>query len=190
MPPARLPNRHEEIQNGEFVFLQHGVEYGDDGVKNLKHFVPMAQNEWHHFLSATHHRLVRVHETVTSRIMTRMIACEGGAKTSKMMRRILLPKDFGSFPVSGLSVISRRSSNVTSFSVTLWKSGVADLTIDNISIFPISENTFEAFSFTPAASYSPGDFASIEIKIQTSGRGAWAEVGDISLAYVTARGNV
>ena len=134
MPKAILPFRTEEIFAGFFHYTLTDVFYGHDGISGLKHFVPFAQSEWHHFTTQGH-QLTHVHDSVTSRISARIESVQAAARTSIIRKRVILPTDFGSWVASGLRfIVFRGASAPVSFNVSLFKDGVVDPGISGVDI--------------------------------------------------------
>lgn len=192
MPKAILPTRNEEIFGGFFHYTLTDVFYGHDGIENLKHFVPFAQNEWHLFQAGTSHQFFSIFDDVTSRIMARQEALVAAAsRLSTIRKRIILPTDFGSFVVDGLRVIADSSvAQPDAYTISLVKSGTVDPGVSAASILVAAGGTPQLFELTPTAIYSPGDFVTLEIKMTSSGAGDFGEIGDIELEYLNKRGNV
>lgn len=190
MPRAIRHARHDESECGEIVYLRTAVEYGDDGIKGLRHFVPIEQGNWLHDGTANH-ALSRVYDAGTSRIMDRITASAGGAITSKMRKRLLLPYDFGQFFSFSLSLIVRGNAGTlpTSFKLTLLNAAAADATINGLSIKPTVGNTFELKTTMPGTVYVRGVFLTLEFELVTANNGEWGEIGDLFLAYQSGRGN-
>lgn len=190
MPRARRHARHDEMENGEFVFLATGVEYGHDGILNLRHYVPFSQETWIHDGTANHAQTAP-YDAVTSRLTNRVTASLGGAITSRTRKRIVLPRDFGSFPASGVSVIVRSSASIpTDVQLSLYMDGVADSSLIAYSIKPTVGLTYEEKFASIGDTYSPGDVVTLELAVTTANNAEYAEVGDIEIAYLSGRGNV
>lgn len=190
MPDGLYPFRNEKINNGQTVYILTGVEYGHDGIKNLQHFVPFAQNEWELEQTAGTPTLTRPFDAATSRITAR-ITDVGGTDQGKIRKRFILPSDFGSFPTGSLVLMSRRSASApTHFKATLLKGGVADPGVSGAAIQASVGLTYELKTLTPTATYFPGDFVTLELDSLTSVAAQFNEVADLELLYTTGRGNV
>lgn len=190
MPRARRHARHDEIECGEFVFLRTGVQYGDDGILNLRHFVPFQQETWTHDGTANH-ALSTQYDALTSRVMSRITASAGGAITSKMRKRIILPRDFGSFPGLGVSLAVQSSVSIpTAYTLSAFMDGVADGVLNAASIKPTLGGTYETMVSEFGSDYAAGNLVTLEVALTTANNGEWAELGDIEIAYLTGRGNV
>jgi hypothetical protein len=189
---ALRPIRHEEIQAGEFVYLLTDVQFGHDGIKNLRHYIPLEQTQWHFYQAVSGHVMDTVFDAVPHRLTTRVTAVNGGAKQSKIRKTFILPDDFGRFPADALIFKVRRSAATpVSFLATLYHGSVTDPAINGISIFPtIATPDYELKLLTPSHTYYPGDFATLELESNTNATGQWLEISDIELAYKTARGNI
>ena len=190
MPPALRPFRHEEINNGEVVYLLTDVEYGHDGIKNLQHYVPFAQNEW--FLEQTvgTPTLTFPFDSATSRITSR-ITSTGVTDQGKIRKRFILPQDFGNFPTGGLVFVVKRSASApTSFKVTLLKGGSPDSVVNAVNVQATAGLTFELKTLSPGDTYFPGDFLTLEFDSLFNAASQFNEVVDIEILYITARGNV
>lgn len=181
--------RADEIANGHFRFINTNLEYGDDGIKGLRHCIPLAQQEWLHDGTAGHTKSDQ-YDSGSSRIMTRITST--GAATSRMRKRVLLPRDFWKFPTIGFEFVVRGSSPLpTAVTMTVRLYGTADGSVNDANIKPAVASVFEvkALSITDSTYFS-ADFITLEFKMQSSGAGEWAEIGDIELGYITARGNI
>lgn len=191
MPPWRRGVRADEIGAGHFKFLNTGVEVGDDGIKGLRHYVPLSQNEWLHDGTANHAKSEQ-YDGGTGRILTRITAAAGGAITSRMRKRVLLPRDFWKFPALGFEVIVRGSNALPTFvKMTVERNATPDGTVNDLDIKPSVHSTFEAKQMSiSSTTYLAGDFIILEFKVTTANNAEWAEIGDVQLGYITARGNV
>lgn len=189
---ALRPIRHEEIQAGEFVYLLTDVEYGHDGIKNLRHYIPFEQTQWHFYQAVSGHVMDTVFDTVPHRLTTRVTAVNGGVRLSKIRKTFILPDDFGRFPTDALIFKVRRSvSSPTIFLATLYHGSAIDPAINGVTIFPtVATPDYELKLLTPADAYYAGDFATLELDVATNATGQWLEISDIELAYKTARGNI
>ncbi len=190
MPKGLRPFRHEEIFSGEFLWLLTQVEMGHDGFKNLQHFVPLPQSEWALEQTVGTPTLTFPFDAVTSRVTSRITAV-GATDQGKIRKRFILPNDFGSFPAGALVFLTRRSASApTSFNLSLLTGGRADSAGSAVDFLATAGLTYELKTLSPADSYFPGDFLTLEIDSLFSGAGQFNEVVDIELLYTTARGNV
>lgn len=192
MAKAFRPIRHEEIQAGEFVFLSTEVEFGHDGIKNLRHYIPFEQTQWHFYQAASGHTMDTIFDTVPHRLATRITAVNGGIRQSKIRKTFIIPDDFGYFPSDALIFKVRRSvSSPSIFLATLYHGSATDSAINGVTIFPtVATPDYQLKLLTPADTYYAGDFATLEIDAATNTTGQWLEISDIEFAYKTARGNI
>lgn len=191
MPRWKRAARAEEIGNGHFHFLNTDVYYGDDGIKNLRHFVPLAQSDWVHDGTANHAMSDQL-DSGTSRLMKRITASAGGAITSYMRKQVLVPRDFWYFPALGFEMMVRGSGTLpTAVTMTVKRLGTADATVNDEDIKPSVGSVFEAKQLSiESSTYMAGDVILLEFKLTTGGVGQYAEIGALAMAYKTARGNV
>jgi len=181
--------RADEIANGYFKFINTGVKFGDDGIDGLLHHVPIAQTEWLHDGTAGHTKSDQF-DSSTSRILSRITST--GAATSRMRKNLVLPRDFGSFQAFGFQMVVRGSNPLpTAFTMTVKRNVIADATMNDNDIKPSVHSVFEVKQRSiTSLTYLPQDLVLLEVKIQSSGSGEWAEIGDVQLTYVSAGGNV
>ena len=189
MPKANRPIRHEEIQAGEFVWLATDVDYGDDGIRGLKHFIALPQGGWHFQQDDFGHILQHVFDTAASRLCWRQASVSSGAKRSYMRGGFILPADFGSF-ISVTFKTRRSVVAATSYLMSLLFDGAADPTAADVDVLPVASGDYYIWQVVPSGTYSPGDFCVLQFDLLTSAADVWAEVSDIELAYRTARGNI
>jgi hypothetical protein len=106
----------------------------------------------------------------------------GSNVTNTSYTEIALPADFISFPTGAYRVDSNRSGNGT-LTVTIGKGGVADATMNALSLVATATNsTWETKSGTPTSSYTAGDRLLITMTTTTSGNTTTA-VGNVILQY-------
>ncbi len=191
MPPWQLAARAEEVGSGHTKYTNTGVEYGDDGIKGLRNYVPLAQSEWLHDGTAGHTKSDE-YDATTSRILTRITSGSAGTITSRMRKAVLVPRDFWKFPPSGFEFFVRGSATLPSaVTMTVKRLGTADDTVNDFSILPAVPSVFEAKQLDiTATTYLAGDLIILEFKVTTGAGGRWAEIGGIGLGYITSRGNV
>ncbi len=191
MPRWKRAARAEEIGNGHFHFLNTDVFYGDDGIKGLRHFVPLAQSDWIHDGTANHSMSDQL-DAGTSRLMKRITAGAGGAITSRMRKQVLLPRDFWYFPALGFEMMVRASASLpTAVTMTVKRLGTADGTVNDADIKPSVGGVFELKQLgISTTTYMAGDVVLLEFKLETANNAEYAEIGALALAYKTARGNV
>lgn len=189
---ALRPIRHEEIQAGEFEWLLTDVEMGHDGFKNLRHYAPFDQTNWHFYQAGPGHMFEVVYDTVPNRLCARVTSVNGGNRQSKIRKRILLPDDFGYFPVDALVFKTRRASGgPLSFNAYLYNGMATDPSVNGVDVKPaVITPWYEMKLLTPTGFYFPGDFLTLELELNTVAVGHWCEIADIELAYKTARGNI
>jgi hypothetical protein len=191
MPRWKRAARAEEIGNGHFEFLNTGVVYGDDGIKGLRHFAPLAQSDWVHDGTANHAMSDQL-DAATSRLMKRITAAAGGAITSYMRKQVLVPRDFWKFPAFGFAMIVRGSGTLpTAVTMTVKRLGTADANVNDLNIKPSVGTTFESKTTSiTSTTYLAGDVILLEFKVTTANAAEYAEIGAVQLGYTTARGNV
>lgn len=191
MPNAILMHMDDHFGSGQLVFKNNNVEYGDDGIKGLIDYVPMAQGDWDSFDASPHHEYDKRYDSGTSRVMAHIEAVMAGtSQTSYIRKRVLLPRNFGSIPTDGLRVITYRNGAITSLKAKLLFFGSADAAVNGVSIKPVSDVTFEQFLMSPSGLYAPGDFLTIEVELVADTAGQYARIADLELIYRTARGNI
>lgn len=183
--------RADEIANGYFKFINTNVKYADNGITNLVEHVPISQTEWLHDGTANHAKSEQFDST-NSRILTRITAAAGGAITSRMRKCLLLPRQFGTFQAYGFRVLVRGSNALpTAVTMTVKRLGTADGTVNDSDIKPSVHSVFEfkELSIT-SLTYLPQDLVLLEFKVETANNGEWAEIGHVSLSYLTIGGNI
>lgn len=183
--------RADEIANGYFKFINTNVKYADDGISNLVEHVPIAQTEWLHDGTANHARS-ETFDSTNSRILTRITASAGGAITSRMRKCLLLPRNYGTFQPFGFQMLVRGSNALpTAVTMTVKRLGTADGTVNDADIKPSVHSVFEVKQLTiSSTTYLPQDLVLLEFKVTTANNGEWAEVGHMSLNFLTAGGNI
>jgi len=182
-------NRYEEIHAGIFKYTSTGVEMGSTGIAGLLHYAPVGGN-WLFFQEGGH-QYEEEWDPPTSRIMTRTTALLGGALSSKLRHRILVPYNFGGFPANALSLIIRMNVvSGPSLTATLLCNGVADSGINGVDIKPAMINTFVMKQLTPVGIYARGDMVTLQIDYSSSGADQYVEIADFCAAYSSGRGNV
>lgn len=186
MPKAILPTRNEKMFAGEFTYTLTGVQMGHDGIKNLVHWIPFAQNDWKLFQSGSGHKLDFVHDSVTSRVKARQESTNAALHTSIIRARVALPKDFGSF-VAVRMLSFRGASSPTLYNFKLIKNGVAETALN---LIPTAASTYELKELVPVNAYFPDEFVVFEITLTTAAINVFGDVSDIEVEYKTARGNV
>lgn len=192
MPKFQRHARADEIGAGHFKFLNTGVIVGDDGIKGLKKYTPIAQTEWLHDGTANHAK-TDVYDAGTGRIMTRITSAAGGAITSRMRKRVLLSRDFWKFFSGGFEMIVRGNAGTlpTAYTMTVERNATPDSVVNDYSIKPSVAATFEQklLSITDTT-YLAHELVTLIVKLTTANAGEWCEIGDVGLAYVTRRGNI
>jgi hypothetical protein len=188
MPDADRQVILDELEAGFFRFLLTGTEMGSDGFAGYYHYVPVDPIKWSFFL-AHGHSYSEEWDAATSRINARLTGKAAG--TSYLRKRVLLPYDFGSFPANAISVVIR-AHDITgpALTLTMYIAGAADSGINGSNILPGMDDTYTLTNETPADAYSPGDWVTFEIAYTSDAAAQYVDVSDLSLAYVSARGNV
>ncbi len=191
MPDGLYPYRNEIINNGQTVYKLTGVVYGDDGITNLQHFIPIGESGYDDFPGGASVTITRVFDGGISRLSTRVTSTAGGAQNATVRKAFIIPNDFGSFPTGALVLKSRRSSSApTHLQLTVEKGGTADPSIGGVDIQAVAGLTWEVKTITPTAVYFPGDHVVIAVESQTNANAQFNEVAELELLYTTARGNV
>lgn len=180
---------YEEIAGGYFKFLNHSTEIGSDGFAGFLYYVPVSQNCWVWEQDSGGHQLSE--EWDTNRQLTRVTSILAAAHSSYLDMRILLPYDFGSFPANAISLIVRMN-DITGPALTanLYNAGGIDAGITAVDILPLIVNTYTLTQLTPADVYAPGDYVTLDIEFTNDAVSQNVDVVDLSIAYVSARGNV
>jgi hypothetical protein len=186
---ARRSVRCDEIAKGGFHFTSSDVFVWHDGIKNLRHFVPFAQNDWAKHDDSGASTLSFPFDSGTGRISAELNPSSAGVH--KIRKRILLPRDFGAFaPTVPMEIVVQRSGAVTAIKATLWLGATADPGINGVAIDPAVASTWESFILIPTGSYNPGDFVTFEVEYDASTNGVTVDIADLSFAYKTNRGNI
>lgn len=178
--------RREVAAKGYFEFRKTGVQFGHDGVKNLRQRLPVPQSAWAGEQVSGTHTFAYSFDSSTSRTPA-TVTCTG-VGVYKLRLRLQLPPDFGSFVANGLTVITQRSAPLTYMRATLLMAGVADTAIDGHTVEPSSSGVWQAFQFTPAGTYARANWVTVQIEMSTDTIGDIVYISDLSLEYVTARG--
>jgi len=74
----------------------------------------------------------------------------------------ILPADFTGFPSTPLDIYVRRNA-VTTITITMYKNGVADSTINGTDITPTAADTWEKKTLTPGSTYAAEDTVVLEV---------------------------
>lgn len=110
--------------------------------------------------------------TLTLATNDRIIRTLSGSNlTNTSYMEFVIPEDFIGFPTNAYSLDSIRDSTNANIVVTFGKNGVADSTIDSLSLVATGtgNTVWETKSATPGSTYSPGDRILITMKSTTSG---------------------
>ena len=188
MATAMRQVRNEWSAAGFFGFNRTNVKYAHNGIQNLKHYVPIAQIGWFGELVSGTFTVSFSYDGGTSRTPVTITCSSPGVY--KVRTRVQLPKDFGSIPASGLSIVTRRNAAITHLKLTMEKGGSADSAVNGVSVSPASSSTWETFTFSPSGGYSPGEFLTFTVEFSADTASDVADVADLSLTYVNKRGNV
>lgn len=190
MPNAILMHKDDKLGSGQLVYKNTAVEYGDDGISGLLHNVPVAQNEWAFTTSGTQTRS-DVMDATTKRVATRVSSAVAVSETATLAKRVLLPRDYGSWPANGLRVITRRHQSGSSASLTLYgPGGTADAAVNGVSVLPVADDTYEQFVMSPSGLYVPGDFLTLVLTVVTTLTLRYLEINDIEMIIRNKRGNI
>lgn len=178
-----------EISAGGFKFITSGVWFWHDGFKNLRHYVPFAQNDWALEDTGGTSALDYPFDSGTGRISARITPT--AFATHKIRKRILLPRDFGAFaPTLPITIVTRRSAAVTSVKASLFNAATVDPGVNGVDVSPAVSATWETFTLTPSGAYFPGDLVTFQIEYVAAANGRTVEAADLTLSYKTNRGNV
>lgn len=190
MPNALLMHKDDKLGSGQTIFVNTGVEYGDDGIKGLLHYVPLAQGDWELYAEGSHHEHSKVYDDATSRLLEHVEAVQSGTLSSFLRKRIVLPRDLGAFPDDCLRIITYRSGSIQALKARFHRAGGTDTAINGVSISPASDTTYEQFLMRPVTFYMPGDFVTLEVEFQSDTAGEFIRIGDVELLYKSGRGNI
>lgn len=102
----------------------------------------------------------------------------GTAQTGIFRNQFVLPANFTGFPATPLAIWIRQSDKTNALTVTMYKNGVADSTINGVSIAAIANDTWEQKTLTPGSTYAAGDRVTIEVTSVAD----LAETNDIATA--------
>lgn len=189
MPNSMRQVVHDEKWQGELVFLQTGVWLSGRGFRNLKYSIAIARADWLWDGTGT----VTVsdqYDATTSRI-TKRITAGAGSQTGRIRNRLLIPRGAGNAnsPTS-LSVVTRCSAILPSaMSLTIFQGGVADSTVNGVSVLPSIGATFQTFLFNLGTTYLPGSFITMELDTTLINNGDWGEICDVEFVYASELGN-
>lgn len=192
MPPTftrfQYHRRDDVSEHGDFIFSRNDVRYGHTGIKNLKYNLELSQQEWSLEVSSGRFARECVFDISTSRNAFRMTAKAVGV--ARAFLRFRLDRDFGSFPVDALELVTRRNAAIDYFVATMYKGGAADPVVSGANISPAVDSVWEAFVLSPGGAYFPSDFLTLELLFSADTIGDYVEVGDLDLFYKNAQGNV
>lgn len=186
---AKRMVREDEIALGGFRFTSTDVWLWHDGIKNLRHYVPLAQNDWQKEDAAGASALDFPFDAGTGRISARVTPSAFG--THNLRKRIILPRDFGIFAAtSPITIVTRRSNTNTSLKAYLYNGTTVDAGINGVSVNPSVAATWETFTLTPSGTYNAGDFVTFQVEYVAAANGRTVEVADLAMSYKTNRGNI
>lgn len=191
MPNAILMHLDDKLGSGQMTFENTGVVYGDDGITGLLYNLPVPQNEWTFSTTGVQTRADALDGT-TKRIMTRATGAAAASQVATIAKRVLMARDFGSWPDQGFKVITRKhGAGGNAITMTLYgPGGVADAAVDHVSVLPVAADTFEQFVMSPSGLYTPNDFLTLQVAITTTLVGDYVEIGDIEMIVRSKRGNI
>lgn len=187
MPDAILMHKDDELGSGKTTFTNTGVIYADNGIQGLLRNVVQSQQDWIVDGAAP---LTYPYDATTGRLPAHLAA--PGAGTTFLRKRLLLPRDFGNWPDSGLKVITRRHGTNGGFTLTLLGPGaVPDPDVDAVDINTVVADDYEQFVMTPGGFYVSNDpiFVTIEVTFTGVG-GEWVEICDLEFTTKSGLGNV
>jgi len=188
MPAALRQVLCEELAGGFFKFIDTGVEIGSNGISGLIQHLPLVDS-WGFTQPAGGHQFSTELDVTYSRQVHRVTSVLAGAQSSSIFCRLLLPRDFGSFPANAISLIIY-ASDITgpTLAASLLQDGLPDL--DAVDILPAAAGAYYLVELTPTWIYAPGDELLLQIDFASDAAAQYADVSDLAIAYTTARGNV
>lgn len=180
-------NKKDRLQSGEFRYMLTGVEYGHDGIKNLKYYVPdFVHANLFGFAVTGSWTFDRRYDDTERRAPFRATCT--GTGVAKIHLRFRLPQEFGSFPTAALELaVNKSGGTINHVQATLRRGVTADATINASDIEPVGAG-WEYFALTPGTAYGRCDWMSLEISIDAVA-GEDVEFSDLSLAFMSGRGN-
>ena len=179
--------RSDQSAKGFFGFRKTLVEYAHDGIKNLRHRIPLPQCAWQLETVSGAFTQSYLFDSTTGRTYLSVACTATGVYKARI--RFQTPPDFGSFAASGLDLFSYRISAITHLKLTLLKAAVADATINGISISPANTYTWEAFQLSPGSAYSKRDWLTLVVEFSADTIGDQIFIADVGVEYLSARGN-
>ena len=186
---ARRTVRCDEYAKGGWHALSSDVWYWHDGIKNFRHFIPFAQNDWAKEDAAGTSALSFPFDSGTGRISAEINPSVIG--THLIRKRIIAPRDFGIFaPTDPIVIVTKRSGAVTSVKATLFNGATMDPTVNGVDVSPAVSGTWETHILFPTGVYNPGDFMTFQIEYISSTIGVTVDTADLAMAYKTNRGNI
>lgn len=189
MPNAGRGVKDDELSAGGWRFLASDVWIWHDGFKNLRHYIPFAQNDWTLNDGSGSSALDFPFDSGTGRVPVRITPVVAGVH--KIYKRILVPRDFGiQAPSQPMSIVTRRSSTDTYLKAYLYNATTVDPGVNGVSIDPAVSATWESFALVPTGAYNPGDWMTLLVEYSAAAAGRTVEVADLQIGYKTNRGNV
>lgn len=174
-------------EHGQYAFNLTGVEYGHDGIKNLRYNYQIPQLQWAVIADSGSFTSQYTYDISNSRVPLRLTCTATG--TVKAYTRFQLNRDHGATVASSLGIVTYRNQAITSLSLSLESNGVADSIVSGSNIMPSVAATWEAFTFTPDT-YQPSAWVTLTVAFVADTIGDYVQIGDMSWFYVTQRGNV
>jgi hypothetical protein len=96
----------------------------------------------------------------------------------------VVPEDFVSFPANAIALITQADiAPLAAMTLTMFKNGAPDATINNVPILPGGIGIPQLFQFTPGSVYAPGDLVTFEVNVTTILGGSSGSFADVRVKY-------
>lgn len=189
MARAQRHVRHDEIEAGEFVFLEKNTWVAGRGFKNYKYSIWSPRSDWL-FDNSPNVTPSDQFDSPTSRISKRLTATANNV-TASMYTRVLMPQGCGNADnPTTLYVVTRGSVILPAImSVTLLQDGVPDILVNGVSVVPAIGDTFQLFPNTIATVYNPSTWVTLKLSVNLLNTADWAEIADVEFVYASELGN-
>ena len=183
--------RNDNSAKGRIKYRLTGVEYTSHGIIGLRHTELIRQIGWVIEPISGNWTTSYPLDSATSRLPFHLECTAVGSV--KARNRFHLPKAFGTtprqLPAQSISFYVRRNAPATSATLTLYKNGSPDSTLNGSDILPGSDNTWTLFQFQPGGNYFGEDWFTLEIEYVADTNGDWIDIADGSLEYDSYLGN-
>lgn len=188
MAGYKAHTRQDVTAKGAFIFRKTGVEYGHDGIKNLRRRIELPSRFLTEFISGSSVGEGYNLDGGTSRVPLKFTS--GGVAVIRAYQRFQLPPDFGAFDEQAIDLYAKRSAAITRLEATLLKAGVADAGVNAVSVSPSGSGVWEFFQLTPTGSYAPRDWLTLQLELELDSTvGTTVELADVGSEYVSGRGH-